>query len=135
MVSTDSFLAGSMKLQVLTTRTSASAGSGVNSWPLASSWPIMTSLSTRVLGQPRLTKPNFRSETAGVDHQDIGFGGVGRQLVAPGQQLAHHDFTVNEVFGTAQTDKADFQWCIHAGPGVPGPYFPLNAEGAAAATA
>src|ERR1017187_8610691 len=60
MVSTDSFLAGSMKLQVFTTRTSAWSGWEVSSWPLATSWPIMTSLSTRFLGQPRLTKPIFK---------------------------------------------------------------------------
>src|SRR5436190_4109842 len=60
IVSTDSFLAGSMKLQVFTTRTSAWSGCGVSSWPLAASWPIMTSLSTRFLGQPKLTKPTFK---------------------------------------------------------------------------
>ena len=53
-------------------------------------------------------------ETAGVDYQDIGFGGVGRQLVAPGHQLAHHDLTINQVLGTAQTDEADFAGAGHA---------------------
>jgi len=47
----DSFFAGSMKLQVFTTRTSACSGRGVSSWPRATSSPIMTSLSTRFLGQ------------------------------------------------------------------------------------
>ena len=60
MVSTDSCLAGSMKLQVLTTMTSASSGRGVSSWPLRASWPIMTSVSTRFFGQPRLTNPTFK---------------------------------------------------------------------------
>src|SRR5437899_9733583 len=60
IVSTDSCLAGSMKLQVLTTRTSASLGCWVSSWPRATSWPIITSVSTRFLGQPRLTKPTFK---------------------------------------------------------------------------
>ena len=53
-------------------------------------------------------------ETAGVDYQDIGFGGVRRQLVAPGHQLAHHDFTIDQVLGTAQADKADFVRAGHA---------------------
>src|SRR5215471_20995317 len=61
MVSTDSFLAGSMKLHVLTTRTSAWSGWGVNSCPLATSWPIITSLSTRFLGHPKLTNPTFNA--------------------------------------------------------------------------
>src|SRR5690242_20509097 len=60
MVSTDSCLAGSMKLQVLTTSTSAWSGCEVSSCPHAASWPIITSLSTRFLGQPRLTKPIFK---------------------------------------------------------------------------
>src|SRR5580658_5362373 len=55
----DSCLAGSMKLQVLTTMTSASPGCGVSSWPCAVSWPIITSVSTRFFGHPRLTKPIF----------------------------------------------------------------------------
>src|SRR5690242_8657000 len=65
MVSTDSFLAGSIKLQVLTTSTSAWSGCGVSSWPLATSWPIITSLSTRFLGQPRLMKPTFKVVLSG----------------------------------------------------------------------
>src|SRR5260370_29967529 len=59
MVSMDSFLAGSMKLQVLTTRTSAWSGWDVSSCPRETSSPIMTSLSTRFLGQPKLTNPTF----------------------------------------------------------------------------
>ena len=54
-----------MKLQVLTTSTSAWSGCGVSSWPRATSWPIMTSLSTRFLGQPRLTKPIFKRVSKG----------------------------------------------------------------------
>src|SRR5580692_2437375 len=63
MVSTDSCLAGSMKLQVLTTNTSAWSGCGVSSCPRDTSWPIMTSLSTRFLGQPKLTKPIFKVDS------------------------------------------------------------------------
>src|SRR5579864_4753675 len=57
MVSTDSCLALPMKEQVFTTMTSASSARGVSSAPARCSRPIMTSLSTRFLGQPRLTKP------------------------------------------------------------------------------
>ena len=57
MVSIDSCLALSMKEQVFTTRMSAVSGRLVISAPAWSSKPIMTSLSTRFLGQPRLTKP------------------------------------------------------------------------------
>src|ERR1700722_18452407 len=57
MVSTDSCLAVSIKLQVLTTRISASSGREVNRAPPRSSSPIMTSESTRFLGQPNEIKP------------------------------------------------------------------------------
>ena len=56
-----SCLAGSMNEQVLTTMTSASPGREVNSWPRAANCPIMTSVSTRFFGQPRLTKPTFKA--------------------------------------------------------------------------
>ena len=52
-------------------------------------------------------------EAAGVDHQDVGLIGMGGQLVAFGHELTHHDFTIDEVFGTAQTDETDFQDCVH----------------------
>src|ERR1039458_9259053 len=78
MASMDSRLAGSMKLQVLTTRTSAWSGWGVSSWPLAASRPIMTSLSTRFLGQPKLTKPIFKGVSKSPTGQDrsTGLGGA-----------------------------------------------------------
>ena len=61
IVSTDSCLAGSMKLQVFTTRTSASLRIVRESHGrVPTSWPIMTSVSTRFFGQPRLTKPIFK---------------------------------------------------------------------------
>src|SRR5256712_4243986 len=59
IVSIDSRRAGSMKVQVLTTITSASAGSRVRSYPPRRSVPSMTSLSTRFFGQPRLTIPTL----------------------------------------------------------------------------
>src|SRR5579872_681395 len=67
MASTDSRLAESMKEQVLTTMTSASSARTVSSAPPWESRPIMTSLSTRFFGQPKLTKPTFglgRASTA-----------------------------------------------------------------------
>src|SRR6202012_3840265 len=57
MALTDSCLAESMKEQVLTTRISASSARGVRRAPARSSSPIMTSESTRFLGQPNETKP------------------------------------------------------------------------------
>src|SRR5262249_39483369 len=48
-------------------------------------------------------------EAAGVHDQYIGLVGMRRQLVAFGYKLAHHHFTINEVLGTAKTDKANFQ--------------------------
>src|SRR5271165_67263 len=59
MASTDSCLAASMNEQVLTTMMSASSARGVIWAPPCESIPIMTSLSTRFLGQPRLTKPTL----------------------------------------------------------------------------
>src|SRR5271165_5106347 len=57
IVSTDSCLAVSMKLQVLTTRISASSGWLVRRAPAWSSRPIITSESTRFLGHPNEIKP------------------------------------------------------------------------------
>src|SRR4030095_13116475 len=48
--------------QVLTTSTSASAGSVVSVCPPCCESPIITSESTRFLGQPRETKPIFIRE-------------------------------------------------------------------------
>src|SRR3984957_16090468 len=68
--STDSFCAGSMKLQVLTTRTSASPARGVSSYPARARTPIITSLSTRFFGHPRLTNP-----TLGMTAGSFGWNG------------------------------------------------------------
>ena len=48
-------------------------------------------------------------EAARIDDDDVGVGRVRRQLVARGGQLAHHDFGIDEVLGTAETDKSNFQ--------------------------
>src|ERR1700740_1863242 len=61
MVSTDSCLAESIKLHVLTTRISASSGCAVRRTPARSSRPIITSESTRFLGQPSEIKPTVRT--------------------------------------------------------------------------
>jgi hypothetical protein len=56
IVSIDSSLASPMNPQVLTTITSARAGSSTTVWPPAMAPPSMTSVSTRFFGQPRETK-------------------------------------------------------------------------------
>src|SRR6266481_1784843 len=55
----DSCCALPINEQVFTTMTSASSALGVSSAPAWASMPIITSLSTRFLGQPRLTKPTL----------------------------------------------------------------------------
>src|SRR6516225_4866532 len=67
MVLTDSCFAVSMNEQVFTTITSASSALGVILAPPVSSRPIITSLSTRFLGQPRLTKPTFSEAFVSAD--------------------------------------------------------------------
>jgi hypothetical protein len=61
MVSIDSFFASPMKPHVLTTMTSASSGSSTIFQPPPVATPSMTSVSTRFLTQPRLTKWILRS--------------------------------------------------------------------------
>ena len=51
-------------------------------------------------------------ETARVDHEHVGLIGMRGEFVAAGDKLPHHDFTIDEVFGTAQTDETDFQACV-----------------------
>src|SRR5579872_4056878 len=62
IVSIDSFLASPMKPHVLTTMTSASSGSSTIRHPPSPATPSMTSLSTRFLTQPRLTKKILRCD-------------------------------------------------------------------------
>src|SRR5438094_1404936 len=66
MAFTDSCWALSINEQVFTTMTSASSACGTSSAPAWDSMPIMTSLSTRFLGQPRLTNPTFTEADLGL---------------------------------------------------------------------
>src|SRR6185437_16151192 len=93
-----SCLAGSIKLHVFTTITSASEGCGVSSWPCAVSWPIITSVSTRFLGQPRLTNPIFKM---GILNMAVRFAALfeillmilfGAPELAGGDDLGHNRF-------------------------------------------
>src|SRR3954465_11392894 len=62
-----------MNEQVFTTITSASSARAVICAPPVCNRPIMTSLSTRFLGQPRLTNPTFK----GLGREtDSGCGGA-----------------------------------------------------------
>src|SRR5262249_10302372 len=70
MASIDSSFAGSMKLHVLTTRTSAASGSRTSSWPRAASTPSITSLSTWFFGQPSVTRGTRRGSVTSVRQLD-----------------------------------------------------------------
>ena len=69
IVLTDSCCALSMNEQVFTTMTSASSARWTRSAPACESMPIITSLSTRFLGQPKLTKPTLGA--AGLDSSGV----------------------------------------------------------------
>ena len=45
-------------------------------------------------------------EGAGVDDEDVGVFGAGRELGAAAMEQAHHDLGVDEVFGAAERDEA-----------------------------
>src|SRR5215470_4605044 len=82
-----------MNEQVLTTMTSASSALGTSSAPASVSMPIMTSLSTRFLGHPRLTNPTLG--------EDFGPSGVntGRDF----DDMQSHDSIIqNLVLGFRQ---------------------------------
>src|ERR1700730_484879 len=84
-----------MNEQVLTTITSASSALRVSSAPARASRPIITSLSTRFLGQPRLTKPIFWGRSA------CGFSGENSSLRAglrSGETLTVRSFTGMQSF-------------------------------------
>src|SRR5574340_658041 len=100
MAFTDSCCAGSMKEQVLTTMTSASSARGVISAPAWASRPIMTSLSTRFLGHPRLTKPTL------VRGADPGAGSETGK-VASGRGFAMPDFDSSIRVARAQQRHPD----------------------------
>lgn len=84
-----------MNEQVLTTMTSASAELGVSRAPDWASMPIMTSLSTRFLGQPRLTKPTLTG-AAGSEVVDMLFftGIFFRQCGTNQQENVLHDSSI-----------------------------------------
>src|SRR5208282_2449279 len=77
MVSMDSCCALPINEQVFTTMTSASSALGVSSAPAWASMPIITSLSTRFLGQPRLTKPTLAGAVGSEVADVIFFTGTG----------------------------------------------------------
>ncbi len=45
---------------------------------------------------------------AGVDDEDFGVAGVGGELGSVVLEQAHHDLGVDEIFGAAEGDEADF---------------------------
>ena len=101
MVSTDSCLAVSMNEQVFTTMMSASSARAVIWAPPCASSPIMTSLSTRFLGQPRLTKPIFLG-TAATGFAD----GVSRATESSITGMESLYFSIDEVFPIAGKEPA-----------------------------
>src|ERR1035441_2287531 len=44
-------------------------------------------------------------EAARVHHQHVGLIRMRRQLVPAGHKLAHHDFAIHQIFGTAQRSE------------------------------
>ena len=93
IVFTDSCCALSMNEQVFTTITSASSARGESSAPARARRPIITSLSTRFLGQPRLTKPTFcgrPSRQCSSGARSVIFGsGAGTVRLFEGMQSAY----------------------------------------------
>ena len=53
-------------------------------------------------------------KAAGIHYQHFRLIGMGSQFVTFGHKLAHHDFTIDEIFGATQTDKTNFQAYIQA---------------------
>src|SRR5580693_7451133 len=70
IASIDSCFAESMKAHVLTTSTSAAAGSSVSSWPAPCARPSITSESTRFFGQPSEMRPIFMKRPTPHDITD-----------------------------------------------------------------
>jgi len=48
------------------------------------------------------------NEGAGIDDEDIGFGGVGGEFHAGGAKVAEHDFGIDEILSTTEGDETDF---------------------------
>src|SRR6202162_6422758 len=77
-----------MNEQVLTTITSASSSWETRVAPACASMPIMTSLSTRFLGHPRLTKPTLAGAVGSEIADMLFFTGTGTVLIMiSGKQL------------------------------------------------
>ena len=47
-------------------------------------------------------------EGAGIDDEDVGFGGVGGEFHAGGAKMAEHDFGIDEIFCATEGDQTDF---------------------------
>src|SRR5262249_51620183 len=90
MVLTDSCFAVSMNEQVFTTITSASSALGVILAPPVWSRPIITSLSTRFLGHPRLTKPTFSGAFVSADFS------CGGAIVGVAKDMRCHYFNIGD---------------------------------------
>src|SRR5918999_1089964 len=91
MASIDSCFALSMKAQVFTTSTSASAASRVSSWPACCASPSITSESTRFLGQPREIMPIFIGDDLRIIEKQNGHGRyrVGVEREGPDGEPCH----------------------------------------------
>src|SRR5262249_41889854 len=90
MVLTDSCFAVLMKEQVFTTITSASSALAVILAPPLWSSPIITSLSTRFLGHPRLTKPTFSGAFLSADFSS------GDATVGVSRDMRCHYFNIGD---------------------------------------
>ena len=51
-------------------------------------------------------------ERAGVNDNDVGVFGAGRNLCATLRQQPHHDLAIHQVLGAAEAHKPDFWSCI-----------------------
>src|SRR5271157_3214297 len=112
MASTDSCWALSINEQVLTTMMSASSARGVIAAPPCASKPIMTSLSTRFLGQPRLMKPTFWAVADAAPSS----GGYNKPTESCLEGMQSLDFIIlKRTTGGVQTTRhrrpcANFRW-------------------------
>ena len=48
-------------------------------------------------------------KAAGIDHDNVGIRRMRRKLMAAGGELAHHDLSIDEVFGASETYETYFQ--------------------------
>ena len=54
-------------------------------------------------------------EGAGIDDEDVGFGGVGGEFHPGGAKVPEHDFGIDEIFCATEGDQTDFSG--HGGEG------------------